>query len=336
VGVVAAITPWNFPLMIGLWKIMPALAAGCTMVLKPSEVTPLTSLRLAELALEAGVPPGVFNLVTGDGATCGRALTSSPLVSKISFTGSTATGKAIGKVAMENLTRVSLELGGKNPAVVLKDADLDLVIPGLMTGAFLNQGQVCAAVSRVYVEAPLYDTLAAGLATAVQGLSVGPGMDPSAQINPVVSAAHRDKVAGYLADAAGLSAELILGGEGPDAAGYYVRPTLVLNPDARLKLHREEVFGPVLALTRVPDAAAAIAAANDTDVGLSASLWTRDLKATFDLVPQIEAGTVWVNSHVFIDPNMPFGGYKQSGIGRDFGVRWLESFTEEKSVCIVH
>jgi phenylacetaldehyde dehydrogenase len=257
-------------------------------------------------------------------------------VSKISFTGSTATGKAIGKAAMDNLTRVSLELGGKNPAIVLKDADLDVVIPGLMTGAFLNQGQVCAAVSRVYVEAPLYDKLAAGLADAVKGLSVGPGLDPSAQINPLVSSGHRDKVAGYLADAAGQKAEMIQGAEGPDSAGYYVRPTLVMNPDAKLKLHREEVFGPVLALTRVADAAAAIAAANDADVGLSASLWTRDLKSTFDIVPQIEAGTVWVNSHVFIDPNMPFGGFKQSGVGRDFGVRWLEGFTEEKSVCIVH
>lgn len=336
VGIVAAITPWNFPLMIAVWKIVPALAAGCTLVLKPSEVTPLTSLRLAELAIEAGVPSGVFNVVTGDGAGCGRALTESPLVSKISFTGSTATGKAIGKAAMENMTRVSLELGGKNAAVVLQDADLDVVVPGLMTGAFFNQGQVCAAVSRVYVEAPLYDRLAAGLADAVKALTVGPGLDPQAQINPLVSAPHRDKVIGYLAEAERASAEMLQGAAGPEGDGYYVPPTLVFNPDASLRLTRQEVFGPVLALTRVADAESAIAMANDSDVGLSASLWTRDLKSTMDLAPRLEAGTVWVNSHIFIDPNMPFGGFKQSGVGRDFGPRWLESFTEEKAICIVH
>ena len=336
IGVVAAIVPWNFPLAIALWKIMPALAAGCTLVLKPSEVTPLTALWLAELAVKAGVPPGVFNVVTGDGARCGQALVGSPLISKISFTGSTQTGKAIGRIAIDNLTRVSLELGGKNPAIVLKDADLGAAIPGLIMGAFLNQGQVCAAVSRVYVEAPLFDRLADGLAAGVTSLTIGPGLDEGAQINPLVSAAHQRKVLAFIDEAQISGTALVQGSSAPNAAGYYVRPTLMLNPGDSLRCTRTEVFGPVLAVTRVTDAEEAIVRANDTVYGLAASLWTRDLKATFDLIPRIEAGTVWVNSHVPIDPNLPFGGFKQSGVGRDFGPHWLDGYTEEKAVCITH
>jgi phenylacetaldehyde dehydrogenase len=336
VGVVAAIAPWNFPLAIAIWKIMPSLAAGCTLVLKPSEFTPLTALWLAELALEAGVPPGVFNVITGSGSSCGQALVSSPLVSKISFTGSTATGKAIGRLAVENMTRVSLELGGKNPAIVLKDADLNAVAGGLMMGAFLNQGQVCAAASRVYVEAPLFDKVAEALAQAVTSLSMGPGLDQSAQVNPLVSATHQSKVLGFVEEAQKAGAKLVQGTRVAQGKGYYVNPTLLLNPDKSLRLTREEVFGPVLALTRVADAEEALALANDSAYGLAASLWTRDLKATLDLVPRIEAGTVWVNSHVPIDPNLPFGGFKQSGVGRDFGPRWLDGYTEEKAVCIAH
>jgi phenylacetaldehyde dehydrogenase len=336
IGVVAAIAPWNFPLAIAIWKIMPSLAAGCTLVLKPSEVTPLTALWLAELAVEAGIPPGVFNVVTGGGSTCGQALVSSPLVSKISFTGSTATGKAIGRVAIENMTRVSLELGGKNPAIVLKDADINAVVGGLMMGAFLNQGQVCAAASRVYIEAPLFDKIAEGLAQAVATLSMGPGLDQTAQVNPLVSATHQRKVLGFVEEAQRAGAELVQGSGAPDGKGYYVRPTLLLNPSKVLRLTRDEVFGPVLALTRVADAEKAIALANESVYGLAASLWTRDLKATLDIVPRIQAGTVWVNSHVPIDPNLPFGGFKQSGIGRDFGPRWLDGYTEEKAVCIAH
>ncbi|WP_283813539.1 aldehyde dehydrogenase family protein [Bradyrhizobium sp. Leo170] len=335
IGVVAGIVPWNFPLAIALWKVVPALAAGCAIVLKPSELTPLTALRLAELAIEAGIPKGVFNVVTGDGAT-GRALVSSPHVSKVSFTGSTETGKMIGRAAMDNMTRVSLELGGKNPAIVLKDADPEATIRGLMMGAFFNQGQVCAAASRVYVERTLFDTIAAGMESAVKGLVVGPGLDPDAQINPLVSAGHLGKVMSYLDDAATGGLELLQGADGPDPSGYYARPTLILNPDNRAKLVREEVFGPVLTLTRVENAEDAVKAANDSVMGLAASLWTRDLGATFDLIPQIDAGTVWVNSHVPIDPNLPFGGFKQSGIGRDFGPRWLDAYTEEKAVCITY
>jgi phenylacetaldehyde dehydrogenase len=336
VGVVAAIAPWNFPMMIALWKIMPALAAGCTLVLKPSEVTPLTALWLAELALEAGVPPGVFNVITGTGAKCGSALVTSPLVSKISFTGSTLTGKTIGHAAIENMTRMSLELGGKNPAIVLRDADVGAVLGGLMMGAFLNQGQVCAAASRVYIEGPVFDQVVAGLSQAVRSLSVGPGLDPAAQVNPLVSASHQRKVLGFVEEARKAGAELVEGAKAASSTGFYVSPTLLVNPSGSLRLVREEVFGPVLVLTRVADVEEAVRLANDSVYGLAASLWTRDLKSTLDLVPRIQAGTVWVNSHVPIDPNLPFGGFKQSGIGRDFGPRWLEGYTEEKAVCIAH
>ena len=336
VGVVAGIVPWNFPLMIGMWKVMPALAAGCSIVIKPSEITPLTLMRMAELATEAGVPPGVFNLVTGSGGVCGRVLTTHPLISKISFTGSTATGKGIAKSAVDRLTRITLELGGKNPAIVLKDADIQQVVEGLMMGSFLNQGQVCAASSRIYVEAPIFDQVAAAFEGAVKGLSVGPGMDPTFQINPLASQPHQAKVLAYLEDARRQDAELITGAKGPDASGFYVSPTLVINPDNQLKLTREEVFGPVLCLSRVDDVEQALALANDSDYGLTASLWTRDLNAAMNLTPRIEAGTVWVNSHTLIDANMPFGGFKQSGTGRDFGADWLEAFTETKSVCIRH
>jgi phenylacetaldehyde dehydrogenase len=336
IGVVAAISPWNFPMLIALWKVMPALAAGCSVVLKPSEITPLTAMMLAETATEAGLPGGVFNLVTGGGATAGHALITHPLIRKITFTGSTTTGKAIGVAAMNNVVSFSLELGGKNPAIVLADADIEATVGGMMLGGFLNQGQVCAAASRVYVEAPLYDALVQALEGAIKGMSVGAGMDPNAQVNPLVSKAHQAKVERYLADARAQGGDIVTGAATPEGAGYFVSPTLVLNPSDAMKLDREEVFGPVLGITKVADADEAVARANDSDLGLAASLWTTNLNAAMDLTRRIEAGTVWVNTHNLIDPNMPFGGMKQSGIGRDFGTDWLGAYTETKSVCISH
>ena len=302
VGVVAGIVPWNFPLMIGMWKVMPALAAGCSIVIKPSETTPLTMLRVAELASEAGIPDGVFNVVTGSAA--------------------------------DHLTRITLELGGKNPAIVLKDADPQWVIEGLMTGSFLNQGQVCAASSRIYIEAPLFDTLVSGFEQAVKSLQVGPGMSPVAQINPLVSRAHCDKVCSFLDDAQAQQAELIRGSNGPAREGYYVAPTLVVNPDAKLRLTREEVFGPVVNLVRVADGEEALQLANDTEYGLTASVWTQNLSQALEYSDRLQAGTVWVNSHTLIDANLPFGGMKQSGTGRDFGPDWLDGWCETKSVCV--
>ncbi|WP_037471482.1 aldehyde dehydrogenase family protein [Sphingobium sp. DC-2] len=335
IGVIGAIAPWNFPLMIALWKVLPALASGCSVVLKPSEVTPLTALLIAELAVEAGVPAGVFNVVTGSGAVAGRALTSHPLVAKLSFTGSTATGKAVGHAAIDGMKRFTLELGGKNPALVLRDARLDKVIPGLMAGGFLNGGQVCAAASRIYVEAPLYDDLVAGLRQAIGGVTAGPGLDPQAQLNPLASAQHSMKVRGFLDNARTAGAQILQDVSVPDE-GYYVSPALVLDAPEQAQLTRSEVFGPVLTITPVADAEEGLRRANDSDLGLAASVWTQDIDQAMTLTRRMEAGTVWVNSHVFIDPNMPFGGFKQSGLGRDFGSEWLNGYTEEKAVCIAH
>ncbi|RTF51733.1 NAD-dependent succinate-semialdehyde dehydrogenase [Serratia marcescens] len=334
IGVCAAITPWNFPAAMITRKAAPALAAGCTLVVKPANETPYSALAMAELAERAGIPAGVFNVVTGNSQAIGAELTRHPQVRKLSFTGSTPVGKSIARAAADRLTRVTLELGGKNPAIVLKDADPQQVIEGLMLGSFLNQGQVCAASSRIYIEAPIYDRLVAGFEQAVKSLSVGPGMDTGAQINPLVSLAHRNKVAAYLDDARAKNAELIGGAAGPDANGFYIPPTLVINPDDRLNLTREEVFGPVVNLIRVASAEEALSKANDTDFGLTASLWTTSLQQAMALTPRIQAGTVWVNTHTLIDPNMPFGGFKQSGSGRDFGPDWLDAYTETKSVCI--
>jgi phenylacetaldehyde dehydrogenase len=334
IGVVAGIVPWNFPLMIGMWKVMPALAAGCAIVIKPSETTPLTLLRVAELASEAGVPDGVFNVVTGQGSTCGAALVNHPAVAKVSFTGSTQTGKQIARSAADRLTRVTLELGGKNPALVLKDADPALVVEGLMTGSFLNQGQVCAASSRIYIEAPLFDRLTADFEQAVKSLKVGPGLDASAHINPVVSLAHQHKIGAFIDEARGRGATLLSGDAGPGNGGFYIAPTLVVNPDAGLRLVREEVFGPVVNLVRVADAAEGLRLANDTEYGLTASVWTQNLGLALDYSARLQAGTVWINSHTLIDANLPFGGMKQSGTGRDFGPDWLDGYCEEKSVCV--
>lgn len=334
VGVVAGIVPWNFPLMIALWKVLPALAAGCSIVLKPSEVTPLTALWLAEIAVEAGIPDGVFNVVTGDG-TVGQALVSHPLVAKISFTGSTHAGQSVGEAAVAGMKRFTLELGGKNPAIVLADADMGKVVPGLLTGGLLNGGQVCAAVSRIYVATPLFAPLCEALEEAMKGMSVGSGMDPDAQVNPLASAAHKEKVESCIRTA-GDAGAVIRRGVGVPEKGHYVSPTLVIDRDEGAPLAREEVFGPVLSISPVDDPEAALIRANDSPYGLAASVWTQDVDLAMTLSRRLETGTVWVNSHVFIDPNMPFGGFKTSGIGRDFGTDWLAGYTEEKAICIAH
>jgi phenylacetaldehyde dehydrogenase len=335
VGVVAGIVPWNFPLMIAVWKLIPALAAGCTIVIKPSPETPLTALRLAELAIEAGIPPGVFNVVTG-GRECGSALAAHPGISKISFTGSTPTGKLVGAAAVQNMTRFSLELGGKNPAVMLADVNVDEAVQGALAGGFLNQGQVCAAVSRIYVHRSKYRQIADGLADIANAMTLGPGLDPNAQINPLVSAHHRDRVQQHIEEAKAAGLRFLAGGAPVEQPGYYVRPTVIADVPHDAAIIRDEVFGPVLALVPFDDPADALRLANDTPYGLAASLWTNDLRAAMNLVRQIDAGTVWVNCHVPLDPGMPFGGFKQSGIGREFGKHAVEGFTETKSVCIAH
>ncbi|MFP6560313.1 aldehyde dehydrogenase family protein [Paraburkholderia sp. B3] len=335
VGVVAGIVPWNFPLMIAVWKLVPALAAGCTVVIKPSPETPLTALRLAELAIEAGIPAGVFNVVTG-GRESGAALASHPGVAKISFTGSTPTGKLVGAAALQNLTRFSLELGGKNPAIMLADVDVDTAVQGMLAGGFLNQGQVCAAASRIYVHRSQYRTIAEALADVARSMKIGPGIDPEAQINPLVSAGHRERVERHIAVAKEAGLKFMAGGATVEGPGYYVRPAVIADVPPDAAIIRDEVFGPVLALVPFDEPEEALRLANDSQYGLAASLWTNDLRAAMKLVREIDAGTVWVNSHVPLDPSMPFGGMKQSGIGREFGKGAVESFTETKSVCIAH
>lgn len=335
VGVVAAIAPWNFPMMIGLWKVMPALAAGCSVVLKPSEVTPLTSLRLAEIAVEAGIPAGAFNVVTGGGAA-GAALTAHPDIAKVSFTGSTATGKAIARSVADRMLRATFELGGKNPAIFLKDAPIAQAVGGAMMGSFFNNGQVCAASSRLYVAREIFGDFLGALEGAVNGMAIGPGLDTAAQINPVVSALHRDKIVAHIEGARAAGARVLAGGQVPNRPGFYVSPTIIVDAGPDMAICREEVFGPVITVTPFDDEAEAVRLANDTRMGLTASVWTNDLTKALGLVSQIRAGTVWVNSHNMIDPNMPFGGFQESGIGRDFGTSALDSYTELKSICIAH
>jgi len=336
VGVVAGIVPWNFPLMIAVWKLIPALATGNSVVIKPASETPLTALRLAELAFEAGVPAGVFNLVTGDGPRIGGGLASHKLINKVSFTGSTAVGRSVGLAAVQNMTRFALELGGKNPMIVLADANIDNAVQGALLGGLLNNGQVCAAASRFYVHRSRYDEFVEKLAAAVAGMSLGEGMDPSAQINPLVSAKQQRSVLEHIARAGEQGARIVCGGEQVAGNGFYVQPTVLADVTMQMAVARDEVFGPVLAVLPFDDEDQAIEMANDSEYGLGASLWTNDLSKAMNLVPRIESGTVWVNAHVLLDPSMPFGGVKQSGMGREFGRAVVEAYTEIKSVCIAH
>lgn len=333
VGVVGAVVPWNFPLAIALWKIAPALAAGCTVVLKPSPETPLTALRLAELALEAGLPAGVLNVVCG-GGTAGAALCAHPGVDKISFTGSTPTGRAIGHAAVDRMARFTLELGGKSPMVVLPDADPAAVVAGATMGIFFNQGQVCSASSRLYVHRSLFDQVVHELARQAEGMRVGSGFDPASQLGPVVSRRHFDRVMGYLDGARREGATALTGGSRARDAGCFVQPTVLVDVRPDMQVVREEVFGPVLAAMPFDDVEDAIRQANDTPYGLAASVWSDDLRAVHRIVPRLKAGTVWVNTHNLLDANLPFGGYKQSGFGRDLGRAAVESYTESKSVCM--
>jgi phenylacetaldehyde dehydrogenase len=334
VGVVAQIVPWNFPLAMAAWKLGPALAVGCTCILKPAEQTPLTALRLGELILEAGFPPGVVNILTGYGETTGAALVAHPGVDKIAFTGSTSVGKIINKAATDTLKRVSLELGGKSPVIVLPDADLNSVVGGAANAIFFNSGQVCTAGSRLFAHRKVFDQVVEGVAAAAQSIRLGPGLDPSTQMGPLVSKEQQERVLGYIESGRKDGAKVMTGGEAPAGSGYFVKPTVMANVRPDMKIVREEIFGPVLVAQRFDDIDDVAAAANDTPYGLGASIWSRDLSSVQRLVPKIRAGTVWVNCHNMVDPAMPFGGFKQSGFGREHGRAVLELYTELKSVCM--
>ncbi len=337
VGVVGAIVPWNFPLAMAMWKIAPALACGNTVVLKPAEDTPLTALRLAELAIEAGLPPGVLNVVTGDGPSAGAALASHPGVDKVTFTGSTEVGRLIGARCGQDIRRCALELGGKSPVIVLDDMDVETAVAGAAGAIFFNHGQVCTAGSRLYVAKSKYEQVVAGVAAAAEATVLGSGLDPAAQMGPLVSAHHRERVMRLIATGAAEGAEVVAGGVAPQGPGYFVRPTVIANTANRpLTLVREEVFGPVLVAMPYDDLDDVLREANQSAYGLGASVWTNRLDKAQRAIDALQAGTVWVNTHNMVDPAMPFGGFKASGIGREHGRSAIEAYTELKSVCIAY
>ncbi|MDV7546845.1 NAD-dependent phenylacetaldehyde dehydrogenase [Acinetobacter baumannii] len=333
VGVVAGIVPWNFSLMIGVWKIGSALTTGCTIVLKPSEFASLSLLRLAELAIEAGIPAGVINVVTGKGET-GQYLIESPLVKKVSFTGSVPTGIAIGKLAMSSdLTRVSLELGGKNAIAVLADANIDEILPTLLQATFVHQGQVCASPERFFVHRTKYDELVEKLSKALSQFKIGSAMDEGSMFGPLSNQPHFHKVKYYL-DMAKANNQIIAGGEALDQKGYFVQPTLISFKNTDDPLFSEETFGPVVGVMPFETDEELVQLMNQSRFGLTASIWTNDLSNALRLIPKIEAGTLWVNMHTFLDPSVPFGGVKASGIGREFSDAFIEDYTELKSIMI--
>jgi len=334
VGVVGQIIPWNFPLVMACLKLAPALACGCTSVLKPAEQTPLSAIRLVELAEEAGIPKGVINLITGFGETAGRAIVEHPLVRKIAFTGSTSVGKEVGKAAMDSLKRVSLELGGKSPVIIARDANLNEAIAGAANAIFFNQGQVCVAGSRLFVEEPIFDDVMSGMKEIAGSMKLGNGRSPDTQMGPLVSKEQHDRILGYIDKGIREGGEVLTGGGRHGDKGYFVQPTIFKNCGSASTLYKEEIFGPVLVANSFKDIDQIASQANDTAYGLAASVWTQDLSLAHRLAKRIEAGTVWVNCHHLIDPALPFGGFKQSGIGREQGADGIELYTETKSVLM--
>jgi phenylacetaldehyde dehydrogenase len=335
VGVVGQIIPWNFPLLMAAWKLGPALASGCTIVLKVAEQTPLSALRLGELIQEAGFPKGVVNILAGYGETAGAALAAHDDVDKIAFTGSTEVGKLIVRAAAGNLKKVSLELGGKSPTIVFGDADVDAAIPGVASAIFFNHGQCCCAGSRLFAHANVFDRVLEGVAAEAKKIKIGPGLDPSTHMGPLVSDEQFQRVTGYIDAGVKEGATLVTGGKRAGTnGGYFVEPTVFTNTRPTMKVVQEEIFGPVVCAQPFDDNDLEQVArqANDTLYGLAASIWTKDISKAHKLASMIRSGTVWINCHNVFDASLPFGGYKQSGWGREMGGEVLANYTEVKAV----
>jgi acyl-CoA reductase-like NAD-dependent aldehyde dehydrogenase len=339
VGVVGMITAWNYPMMLAAWKVAPALATGCSMVLKPSEMTPLTTLKLAEYCLEAGVPEGVVNVVTGYGPTAGEALARQMDVDKIAFTGSTRTGRVLLKASGEsNLKRLSLELGGKSPNIIFPDADLERAMKAAFWGIYANKGEVCSAGSRLLVHEKVYDEFVDKLGERARAMRVGNPLDAKTEMGAQISQAQLDRILNYIQSGVDEGARVVCGGgrdvEGEKAGGFFVKPTVFADVKPQMKIAQEEIFGPVLSALKFHDAEEAAAIANSTIYGLVSAVWTRDIGVAHRLAREIKAGSVWINAYNCFDSSSPFGGYKQSGFGREMGPHAIESYTQVKSVWV--
>jgi aldehyde dehydrogenase (NAD+) len=336
-GVVAAIVPWNFPLMLAVWKVAPALAMGNTVILKPASQTPLTALALGQLALDVGFPPGVLNVITGSGSTMGQAIVEHPGIDKIAFTGDTSTGKGVMRGAAESIKHVTLELGGKSPNIVFADADLDAAVRGATVGIFYGKGEVCAAGSRLLVEKSIKDEFLEKVAARTKKMTAGDPLDPKTRLGALSSKGHFERVLGYIETAKREGAALLAGGARADIGtgkGYFLQPTVFGNVTPDMTIAREEIFGPVLAAIEFTDVENAIAIANDSIYGLAAGIWTKDVKKAHYVASKLKAGTVWVNTYNVYDTAVSFGGYKQSGFGREMGMHALDYYTQLKSVWI--
>ncbi len=334
VGVVGAIIPWNLPISMAAWKVIPPLVTGCTVVLKPAEQTSLSAIYLAELIEEVGFPKGVFNLITGMGSTAGAELASHPGINKIAFTGSTLVGKSIAHAAAGNLSRVSLELGGKSPVIVLEDCNLEVAARGAADAIFYNQGQVCCAGSRLYVQRGLYDRVVAEVAAIADSIKLAPGLEPGCQMGPLVSAEQQNRVSNYIESGLEEGASLATQPRPAKQTGYFVSPTVLSDTSNEMKVVKEEIFGPVLVAAPFESIDEAIELANDTPYGLGASIWSDSLSNVHSIIPKLRAGNVWVNTHNLVDPSLPFGGMKASGYGRELGSEQLDAYLETKSVWI--
>ena len=334
VGVVGQIIPWNFPLLMAAWKIAPALACGNTIVLKPAEQTPLSALRLGEICQEAGLPDGVLNIVTGYGPTAGAALAEHMDVDKIAFTGGSATGRIIMQAASKNLKRISLELGGKSPNIVFADSDIDSAVDGAMTGIFFNQGEVCCAGSRLFIEKSIHEEFIDKLSNKAANMRVGNPEDTGTQMGAQVSKEQFDKILGYIDTGKQEGAKLVTGGERCGEKGYFIRPTIFDAVDNNMRIAKEEIFGPVVSTITFDDVSEVVRQGNLSIYGLAAAVWTRDIKKAHRLARDLKAGTIWINTYNAFDAASPFGGFKQSGFGRELGVHALELYTHVKSVWI--